>query len=87
VSSGECYRDDLKNTYTFDNLGRMTRVDQAGVAGGNAVAEKRADFASNAGCHWHLASAIGRGLLPLNPPPLVPRRAAPAPARLLLPEQ
>jgi RHS repeat-associated protein len=48
IDHGSGYRDDLKNTYQYDNLGRMTRVDQAGVAGGNAVAEKRVDFAYNA---------------------------------------
>jgi hypothetical protein len=33
---------DLKNTYTFDGLKRMTRVDQQGQTGGNTVAEKPA---------------------------------------------
>ncbi len=47
LNHGSGFRDDLKNAYTYDALRRMTRVDQFGV-GGNAVAEKRADFAYNA---------------------------------------
>jgi len=34
---------DFLNTYQFDNLGRVTRVEQTGQ-GGNAVAEKRVDI-------------------------------------------
>lgn len=32
------------NTYAYDHLGRVTRITQSGVSGGNAVAEKRVDF-------------------------------------------
>ncbi|MBM4002523.1 MAG: hypothetical protein FJ295_04435 [Planctomycetes bacterium] len=39
---------DLKNTYTFDGLNCITRVDQQGQTGGNTVAEKRVDFSYNA---------------------------------------
>ncbi|GIW91674.1 MAG: hypothetical protein KatS3mg109_2106 [Pirellulaceae bacterium] len=39
--------DDFVNDYTYDHLNRMTRVDQYGVAGGHAVAEKRVDMAYN----------------------------------------
>ncbi|GIW93883.1 MAG: hypothetical protein KatS3mg110_1924 [Pirellulaceae bacterium] len=39
--------DDFVNDYTYDLLNRMTRVDQYGVAGGHAVAEKRVDMAYN----------------------------------------
>jgi len=38
---------DFLNSYTYDNLGRLTRVDQTGN-GGATVANKRADFAYNA---------------------------------------
>jgi len=38
---------DFLNTYSFDALGHMTRVDQMGQSGGNSVAEKRVDFAYN----------------------------------------
>ena len=38
----------LQNAYSYDNLGRMTRIEQAGVEEGNAVAEKRVDFGYNA---------------------------------------
>ena len=38
---------DFKNIYTYDDLNRLDRVTQQGVSGGNAVAEKRADFAYN----------------------------------------
>ncbi len=40
---------DLKNVYTFDGFGRTSRIDQSGVAGGNAVAEKRFNFAYDNG--------------------------------------
>ena len=40
--------DDFENSYTYDNLYRLSRVDQQGVMGGNTVAEKRVDFAYNA---------------------------------------
>src|SRR3989339_301076 len=31
---------DFKNTYAFDDFARLSRLDQSGVTGGNAVAEK-----------------------------------------------
>ena len=37
--------DDYVNTYSYDNLGRITQITQDGVTGGNAVAEKRIDYA------------------------------------------
>ena len=37
---------DFQNTYTYDSLNRLTRVDQTGF-GGNTVAEKRVDLAYN----------------------------------------
>jgi RHS repeat-associated protein len=40
--------DDFLNTFTYDNLNRVTRITQVGQAGGNTVAEKRVDFAYNA---------------------------------------
>lgn len=39
---------DFANTYTYDNLQRMTRVTQEDQSGGNVVADKRIDFAYNA---------------------------------------
>jgi RHS repeat-associated protein len=39
---------DMVNNYTFDNLGRMTQVQQSSQTGGNAVAPKRVDFAFDA---------------------------------------
>ncbi len=39
---------DFLNTYTYDALDRLTRVDQVGQSGGNSVAEKRVDLAYNA---------------------------------------
>ena len=39
---------DFLNTYTYDNLGRMTRVTQDGQSGGNSVEEKRVDLAYSA---------------------------------------
>jgi len=44
--------DDMVNDYTFDNLGRVTRIDQSGQQGGNAVAEKRIDLAYDAASQW-----------------------------------
>jgi YD repeat-containing protein len=35
---------DFFNTYSYDLLNRLTQVQQAGVSGGNVVAEKRVDF-------------------------------------------
>jgi YD repeat-containing protein len=37
--------DDYVNGYSYDALGRITQIAQDGVTGGNAVAEKRVDFA------------------------------------------
>ncbi len=48
IHDGMDYVDDFVNEYTYDNLNRMTQVTQAGVYGGNAVAEKRVDFSYNA---------------------------------------
>jgi RHS repeat-associated protein len=48
VSSTIGGTNDYKNTFTFDNLNRMTRIDQQGQSGGNTVAEKRIDLAYNA---------------------------------------
>jgi RHS repeat-associated protein len=39
--------DDFENSYSYDLLNRLTRVDQIGVSGGNTVAEKRVDFTYN----------------------------------------
>ena len=39
---------DFANQYTYDNLGRMTQVEQSGQSGGNSVAAKRVDFAYDA---------------------------------------
>lgn len=39
---------DLENDYSYDKLNRLTRVDQIGQSGGNAVANKRVDFAYKA---------------------------------------
>jgi RHS repeat-associated protein len=38
---------DFTNTYQYDGLSRQTEVAQSGTTGGNAVAEKRVDFAYN----------------------------------------
>jgi RHS repeat-associated protein len=40
--------DDFQNTYTYDNLSRLTRLQQQDVGGGNVVADKRIDFAYDA---------------------------------------
>ena len=40
--------DDFLNTYTYDDLHRLTRVDQEGQTSGNTVHEKRVDFSYNA---------------------------------------
>ena len=37
------------NTLTYDNLQRVTRLEQADQSGGNVVADKRIDFAYDAG--------------------------------------
>ena len=39
---------DFENTYSYDNLNRLTGLTQQGTAGGNEVAEKRFDFAYTA---------------------------------------
>ena len=39
---------DFLNTYSYDALNRLTRVDQEGQTGGNTVNEKRVDFQYNA---------------------------------------
>jgi RHS repeat-associated protein len=39
---------DFQNSYQYDDLHRLTQVTQKSQSGGNAVAEKRADFAYNA---------------------------------------
>ena len=44
--------DDFLNEYTYDNLARMTRIEQSGQEGGNAVAEKRIDLAYDAASQW-----------------------------------
>jgi RHS repeat-associated protein len=44
--------DDFLNTYAYDNLYRLTRVTQAEQSGGNAVSDKRVDFAYNALGQW-----------------------------------
>ena len=48
IDVGAGYVDDFANEYTYDNLQRLTRLDQAGVVDGNPVAEKRIDLAYNA---------------------------------------
>jgi YD repeat-containing protein len=49
--------DDFLHTYTYDDLYRLTRVTQAEQSGGNAVSDKRVDFAYNALGQW---SSIAR---------------------------
>jgi hypothetical protein len=39
--------DDFLNSYSYDNLGRLTQVDQDEQSGGNSVSEKRVDFECN----------------------------------------
>ncbi|MEQ8788186.1 MAG: RHS repeat-associated core domain-containing protein [Pirellulaceae bacterium] len=48
IDDGGGVDDDFQNVYTYDNLQRLTRVDQVGQMGGNTVAEKRVDFGYNA---------------------------------------
>ncbi|MBX7166851.1 MAG: hypothetical protein K1X74_11025 [Pirellulales bacterium] len=38
---------DVTNDYVYDNLDRLKQLKQHGIAGGNAVADKRADFTYN----------------------------------------
>jgi RHS repeat-associated protein len=45
VDSGSGWGDDLLDSYTFDALGRVTQITQAGQAGGATVQDKRVDFA------------------------------------------
>jgi hypothetical protein len=40
---------DFENDYTFDNLQRLTRIDQVGQTGGNTVADKRLDLEKGTG--------------------------------------
>lgn len=40
---------DFQNDYTYDNLRRLTQIEQVGQGGGNTVAEKQVQFAYNAG--------------------------------------
>jgi RHS repeat-associated protein len=44
IDTGSGYVNDFLNTYSFDNLQRLTRIDQAGQSDGNAVSEKRIDL-------------------------------------------
>jgi YD repeat-containing protein len=43
---------DFVNQYTYDALHRMTRIEQSGQSGGNAVAEKRIDLTYDAASQW-----------------------------------
>ncbi|MCL4207914.1 MAG: hypothetical protein KJ000_35965 [Pirellulaceae bacterium] len=43
---------DFVNQYTYDGLHRMTRIEQTGVTGGNAVAEKRIDLTYDAASQY-----------------------------------
>jgi RHS repeat-associated protein len=43
---------DFVTEYTYDALRRMTRIQQHGVSGGNAVAEKRIDLTYDAASQW-----------------------------------
>ena len=43
---------DFLNQYTYDALHRMTRIEQSGQSGGNAVAEKRIDLSYDAASQW-----------------------------------
>jgi RHS repeat-associated protein len=45
VDSGSGWGDDLLNSYSFDSLGRVTQITQAGQTGGATVQNKRVDFA------------------------------------------
>jgi len=48
---------DFVTEFSYDNLQRMTGIQQHGVSGGNAVADKRIDLAYNAAGQF---SAISR---------------------------
>jgi RHS repeat-associated protein len=52
IDVGSGFDDDFVNTYQYDNLGRLTRIEQQGVQGGNAVAEKRVDLAYNSASQY-----------------------------------
>ncbi len=43
---------DAVTNYAYDSLGRVTMIEQFGVQGGNAVAEKRIDFTYDAGSRY-----------------------------------
>ena len=43
---------DFVNDYSYDYLDRVTRIEQHGASGGNAVAEKRVDFTYDAASQW-----------------------------------
>ncbi len=45
---GGSFIDDFWTGYTYDNLGRLTKLEQNGVTGGHSVHQKRVDFAYNA---------------------------------------
>ncbi|XZE36949.1 RHS repeat-associated core domain-containing protein [Pirellulaceae bacterium SH501] len=45
MDSGSGWGDDLLNSYSFDSLGRVTQITQAGQTGGATVQDKRVDFA------------------------------------------
>jgi RHS repeat-associated protein len=45
--------DDMVNDYTYDDLGRVTRIDQSSPQSGNTVAEKRIDLAYDAASRWN----------------------------------
>ncbi len=44
TKSGTIWTNDLLNSYSYDAIGRLTSLTQAGQAGGATVASKRADF-------------------------------------------
>ena len=44
--------DDFVDDYTYDSLGRVTRIEQHGVTGGDPVAAKRIDIAYDAASQW-----------------------------------
>lgn len=44
--------DDFHNDYLYDDLNRLVQILQRGEGGGNAVAEKRIDFAYDAANRW-----------------------------------
>jgi RHS repeat-associated protein len=50
---------DFVNQYTYDALHRMTRIEQSGQSGGNAVAEKRIDLSYDAASQWQTITRYG----------------------------